>query len=261
MVLGVAGEIDASERQKLSVELWRPAVPREVHGLLKHGRITDCEHIPWGSNYIFSVSLEFDGRRGYAVYKPRRGERPLWDFPEGTLYRREYAAFIASQALGWPFVPPTVIRPGPHGLGSVQQFVEGEPPRSIRELEGWNDLDLARIAAFDFIANNADRKAGHVLRAADGKLWGIDQGLCFNVVPKVRTVLLHFCGEPIPAPIHQELEAFRADATRVEGLRRALEIVIGCEEVDAFIRRVEWLLELGSYPPLDPYRSVPWPPF
>jgi uncharacterized repeat protein (TIGR03843 family) len=143
----------------------------------------------------------------------------------------------------------------------MQLFVESEPIRSIRELEKSRDLDLARIAAFDFVTNNADRKAGHVLRDGRGQLWGIDQGLCFNVVPKVRTVLLHFCGEPIPAPVLTELKAFRQHTERCDGLAGALGLLLDCDEVDAFMRRVDWLLERGVYPSLDPYRNVPWPPF
>jgi len=244
-----------------AVSPWRPSVPRALHELLKHGAITKCEHIPWGSNYTFCVSLHFDGRDGLGVYKPRRGERPLWDFPDGTLYRREHAAFVASQALGWSFVPPTVIRDGPHGVGSVQLFVESEPPRSMRELQDVADLDLARVAAFDFVTNNADRKAGHLLRGPDGKLWGIDQGLCFNVVPKVRTVLLHYCGQAIPRPVLAEMRAFSADRCRLDGLTTILGSLITGEEIDAFLERVDWMLEQGVYPSLSPYRNVPWPPF
>ena len=240
---------------------WRPTVPLEVHQLLRHGEITKLEHIPWGSNYTFCASLQFQGREGLGVYKPRRGERPLWDFPHGTLYRREYAAYLTSQALGWPAIPPTLIRQGPHGVGSMQLFVESEPPTSIRELQRVDDLDLARVAAFDFVTNNADRKAGHLLRDSHGKIWWIDHGLCFNVVPKVRTVLLHFCGEPVPPRILGELSSFRADQTCVDGLCGALRTVLEEDEIQVFFRRVDWILDCGKYPTLDPYRSVPWPPF
>jgi len=240
---------------------WRPDVPLGVHRLLKHGEIVDCQYVPWGSNYTFSVALRFGDEEAMAIYKPRRGERPLWDFPDGSLYRREYAAFLASQALGWPFVPTTVIRPGPHGVGSVQLYVESDPPRSIRELQDPEDLDIARVAAFDFITNNGDRKAGHLLRSGDGKLWSIDHGLCFNVPSKVRTVLLHFCGQPLPPAICGELAAFRADERRVTDLVAALRPILDDEEVDVFLRRVDGMLQRGVYPSLDPHRSVPWPPF
>jgi hypothetical protein len=240
---------------------WRPLVPPEVDELLRQGEIVGCELIPWGSNYTFCATIRHADREGMGVYKPRKGERPLWDFPSGTLYRREYAAFLASQAIGWPFIPPTIIRDGPHGIGSVQLFVEAEPPRAIRELQDPADLSLARIAAFDFITNNADRKAGHLLRDAAGKLWGIDQGLCFNVDPKVRTVLIHYCGQPVPSQVLTELGAFRADAPRLNGLLGALQVGLEQDEVEVFLRRLDRLLERGVYPSVDGRRGVPWPPF
>lgn len=246
--------------QDAAAAFWRPRVPPEVHRLLRHGEITRCELVPWGSNYTYCVELRIDGQQGLGIYKPRRGERPLWDFPEGTLYCREYAAFLAAEALGWTFVPPTVIRSGPHGMGSMQLFVESEPPRSLSELQS-DDLELARIAAFDFVANNADRKAGHILRDAQGKLWGIDQGLCFNLPPKVRTVLLHLYGQPVPESVLAEMAAFWLNRAHVERVSAALRGVIDCDEVEAFFHRIEWLLERGVYPSLNPYRSVPWPPF
>lgn len=241
--------------------MWHPYVPQEAHLLLRHGAITEAEQIPWGSNYTFVVSLRFEGLEGRAVYKPRRGERPLWDFPSGTLYRREFAAFLASQALGWPFIPPTVVRDGPYGVGSVQLFVEADPPRSIRELQESSELDLARIAAFDIITNNADRKAGHILRDGDGKVWGIDHGLCFNVDPKVRTVLLHYCAQPVPEAVLSELRVFREDSSRIESLLSTLSPVITEEEAALFLRRADWMIEHGTYPSLSGYRNVPWPPF
>ena len=240
---------------------WRPDVPRETHLLLKHGEIRGCQDLGWGSNYTFCVDLLYGDQQGRAVYKPRRGERPLWDFPDGSLYRREYGAFLVSQAIGWPFIPPTVLREGPHGVGSVQLFVDSQPPHSMRELLESSDGDLPRIAAFDFITNNADRKAGHMLRDGDGKLWSIDHGLCFNVVPKVRTVLLHFCGERVPDAVLQDLTRFRSNKGLLAGVCAALRPLIEDEELDAFMRRLDWVLERKVYPSLDPYRSVPWPPF
>jgi len=228
---------------------------------LKHGAITSLEHIPWGSNYTFCATLEFEGRQGLGVYKPRRGERPLWDFPHGTLYRRERAAYVASHAFGWTSIPPTVIRGGPHGVGSVQLYVESEPPRSIRELQRSDNLDLARVAAFDFMTNNADRKAGHLLRDETGKYWWIDHGLCFNVEPKVRTVLLHFCGEEVPAPVLAEIAAFRCDDSCVASVCELLGTLIDQQEIELFLKRIDWLLDRGRYPNLDPYHSTPWPPF
>lgn len=233
----------------------------ELEKILLEGDVTAMEQIPWGSNYTFAVSLTLNDRQTRAVYKPQAGERPLWDFPPGTLYLREYAAYLASQILGWPFVPLTVIRAGPHGVGSMQYLVEAEPLSSIREMQACQDVDLARIAAFDMITNNADRKGGHVLRDAGGKLWGIDHGLCFNVDPKVRTVLQQFCGEPIPPDVLTELRAFAADSARRQQARGLLGDVLAPDEIGLFERRAERLAEQGRYPRLDHYRSVPWPPF
>jgi len=242
-------------------DVWFPEMPHDVHLLLKHGDITQLETIAWGSNYTFCAGLECGSLKGLGIYKPRRGERPLWDFPDGTLFRREYAAYLASQAIGWDFIPPTVIRDGPHGVGSMQLYIESEPPRSMRELQDPSDLELARVAAFDFVTNNADRKAGHVLRDGAGKLWGIDHGLCFNVVPKVRTVLLHFCGEPVPPPVIAELTEFRADEFRLAGLCALLDSLLECEEIEVFLKRIDTLLSRRVFPGVDRYRGVPWPPF
>lgn len=233
----------------------------EVQTLLVEGDIEACQQIPWGSNYTFCATLRLGAAQIMAVYKPQRGERPLWDFPAGTLYLREYAAYLASQLMGWPFVPMTVVRDGPHGVGSMQLYVDAAPLRSMRELEECQDQNLSRIAAFDIITNNADRKGGHVLRDDAGKLWAIDHGLCFNRDPKVRTVLQRFCGDPVPAAVLAELRAFSGDVARRKLARDWLGPVLAHEEMDAFERRVERLAAEGEYPRLDHYRSVPWPPF
>src|SRR5215475_5521703 len=143
------------------------------------------------------------------IYKPRRGEAPLWDFPDGTLYKRERAAFVLSEALGWQLVPPTVIRDGPNGIGTMQLYIhhrqEDADYFSLREQY---QCEVQRMALFDLIANNTDRKAGHCLRGEDGRIWGIDHGLTFHHHPKLRTVIWDFGGEPIP-------EHFLADIRRV----------------------------------------------
>ncbi|MSQ23919.1 MAG: SCO1664 family protein [Chloroflexi bacterium] len=233
--------------------IWDPYV------LLTEGTVESLQQIPWGSNYTFCAALRREDAGALAIYKPMRGERPLWDFPSGTLYLRERAAYLTSQALGWSFVPLTVVRDGPHGVGSMQLYVEAEPLPSFQELGALADLDLARIAAFDLITNNADRKGGHILRDGQGKLWGIDHGLCFNVEPKVRTVLQHFCGGTVPTEVREELRAFEADPQRVASLAHLLDGVIAAEEFAVFLGRVRTLASSGVYPRLDHYRSVPWP--
>src|SRR5918999_2700568 len=173
---------------------------QEACELLEQAEIVECKGLPWGSNYTYAVALGSEaGRQVLGIYKPRRGEVPLWDFPDGTLYRRELAAYVFSQHLGWPFIPPTVIRDGPYGVGSVQLYVEPDPRVTYDHLRTRLPHELRRIAVFDCVANNADRKAGHFLLGQhDGQLWGIDHGLTFNAAPKLRTVVWDYCGEPIP---------------------------------------------------------------
>jgi hypothetical protein len=231
----------------------------DVERLLCEGTVESLRQIPWGSNYTFCAELRLGDEGMLGIYKPRKGERPLWDFPEGTLYLRERAAYLVSEALGWDVIPLTVVRDGPHGIGSMQLYVEGEPLGSFEALQNLTDLDLARIAAFDLMTNNADRKGGHVLQEPAGKLWGIDHGLCFNVDLKLRTVLQHFGGEDVPSEVLGELRAFCESGARVAGVAAVLDGVLAPDEVAAFIRRANGLAADGRYPRLDHYRSVPWP--
>jgi hypothetical protein len=234
----------------------------DVHGLLARGAIVACEMIPWSSNYTFAARLAVDGHPDFlVVYKPRRGEIPLYDFPDGTLYKRERAAYLASRAFGWGFVPPTIIRDGPHGIGSVQLYIDPEPRADFYRYKDDHRPDLQRIALFDVIANNADRKAGHCLKARDGRIWGIDHGLTFNVVPKLRTVIWDYAGEPIPAPLLRQLGEFRQDPARVAALRRQLGELLDRNEIEAFFKRVDAVLERRCYPLMTSRRSVPWPWF
>lgn len=221
--------------------------------LLAHGDVLDCKPLPWGSNYTFAVAL-VDGRHhGLAIYKPRRGEAPLWDFPDGTLYRREYAAFVLSRLMGWEFIPLTVVRDGPHGVGSVQRYVE--PVADYRSLGAEHDPDLWRIAVFDLVANNADRKSTHCFKDRDGRIWGIDHGLTFHTVPKLRTVLWEFCRRPIPEALLDDLDRLRSRADQV---RAALDPWLERDEVEACVRRLGRIVEQQRFPRLDPRRNVPY---
>src|SRR5215208_6150010 len=171
-----------------------PLSEEEALSLLLEAEITATKLIPWGSNYSFAVALETtDGREQLAIYKPRSGEAPLYDFPDGTLYLRETAAYLLSRWAGWDLVPPTVVRDGPHGIGSVQLYVQPEGDRQDRH-DFWSSRDPAieRMVLFDHIVNNADRKISHCLRDSAGKVWGIDHGLTFTREPKLRTVLWQF---------------------------------------------------------------------
>ena len=211
--------------------------------------------MPWSSNGTFLVSLALDGEAHAAIYKPHRGERPLWDFPEG-LFLREVAAYELSVALGWDVVPETVLRDdAPLGLGSLQWFVDADFEQhyfTLVEDPRWHD-ELRRMAVFDLIANNADRKSGHCLVAGD-HLWGIDHGLCFHVEPKLRTVIWDFGGQPIPADL-------RADAARVAAdPPEALHQLLNDAEVEVLAARAAAVSRLTSFPdPGTDRRPYPWP--
>jgi len=235
----------------------------EISAALERSEIVACQGIPWGSNYVYAVGLEAGrGRQTLAIYKPRRGEIPLWDFPDGTLYRRERAAYVASLHLGWHFVPPTVIRDGPYGIGSVQLFVDAEPRSGFDRLRSLRPSEIQRIAVFDCIVNNADRKASHfLLSRADGRIWGIDHGLTFNAAPKLRTVVWEYCGERIPEPLLADLRDLRADPVRMSALCDELEPLLSANELNALVRRLDRILNDGRFPSLESRRNIPWPPW
>jgi uncharacterized repeat protein (TIGR03843 family) len=227
--------------------------------LLAEGEFVGAQALETGSNYTFAVALaDGNGADCIAIYKPVRGEAPLWDFPTGTLYRREYCAYVVSQALGWPIVPPTVIRDGPAGVGSLQFFL---PPsrRAAQRFSLPADLidEIRRITLFDHLTNNADRKRSHLHIDKKGKLWGIDHGLTFHAEWKLRTVVFDFVGEPIPEDLLADLVALRDDAGRVASLRAALAAQLDEDEVGAFFARLEGLLAARTFPILDP--QVNWP--
>ena len=239
--------------------------PDDPFPWLERGAIESIELIPWGSNYTFAALLRGeDGSPCYGVYKPRRGEVPLRDFPSGTLYRREVAAYELATALGWDLVPPTIVRrDAPHGIGSLQLYVEPRSGASARyeRLRESHRCDLQRMAVFDLLTNNADRKGAHCLLDVRDHVWGIDHGLTFHHVPKLRTVIWDFCGEPFPDEIVAALTALRADQARLAELDRALRRFISEQELEALFQRWDRLLANPCFPQLDPYRNVPWPPF
>lgn len=218
--------------------------------LLLNGEFLSCELTPMGSNYTFVAALRLDGQEGQAIYKPRDGEVPLWDFPRGTLYKREYGAYLLSRALGWDFIPRTIIREGPYGIGSVQQYVEHNPRLNYYTLSEADADALRMIACFDLVANNTDRKANHVLVDDAGKLWGIDQGLTFHADTKIRTVIWDFGGEPIPGYLLTALtRLFEQLGNPPPVLKELLELLLP-EEVDAFRKRIAWVLRERAYPGL-----------
>jgi len=239
-----------------------PPEPAERSRLLRCGEIAAYEMVPWGSNYTFLAALadEQGEPRALAIYKPRQGEAPLWDFPDGTLYRREYAAYLVSQWFGWDFIPETVIRDGPYGVGTVQAYVEAEDDSHYFNLRASHKLDLQRLSIFDIIANNADRKAGHLFKGVDGKVYGIDHGLTFHAQPKLRTVIWDFVGEPMPEPLLAQLAACLGDAAAVAALRAQLAPLLSHGEVERFFARAERVLAVRAFPGFNPGRhhNIPW---
>lgn len=233
-----------------------PLSEADALAFLQTAEISASKLIPWGSNYSFAVAL--DGPNGcsrLAIYKPRDGEAPLYDFPDGTLYLRETAAYVFSRWLGWDLVPPTVIRGGPHGVGSVQLYVEPAPNSDEQRYWGSARPEIERVVLFDHLANNADRKIGHLLRDRAGKVWAIDHGLTFNSSPKLRTVLWQFVGEPVSAPLLDDLRRLRH---RWDELRRELSPFLSADELQALLARVDRFLAHGVYPNLNPRRNVPY---
>lgn len=233
----------------------------EALDLLTHGEISRLVGLlPWGSNHTFLVEVRRGtGAQSLAVYKPAAGERPLWDFPDGTLHLREYAAFLLSEALGWRMVPPTVVRGGPHGEGSLQYFIPHDPEANYFTFGSDLVEAVQRIALFDQLANNADRKAGHCLLDVEGHVWGIDHGLCFNAMPKLRTVIWDFAGERIPPALLADVEHL-CGALSDGPAREAFRGVLDPREVDALQRRTEATVRAGTFVKPGSGRSYPWPP-
>lgn len=230
--------------------------PEAALAMLRDAEITAAKLVPWGSNYTFAVGLGTDDDTScLGIYKPQAGERPLWDFPTGTLYLREYASYLLSDWLGWDLVPPTVVRDGPHGVGSMQLYVEPTED-DIDESSFWGQriLPIERMVMFDHIANNADRKIGHCLVDTRNRIWGIDHGLTFNTDSKLRTVLWQFSGGPVSEEV---LSDVRRLLCGTPDIIPQLEAILSPFEVAAFRRRAAAMVETGCYPTLDPHYNVP----
>ena len=231
---------------------------QRARAFLAEGELEVLGRIPWASNATLLARVRHRELEGLAVYKPVRGERPLWDFPSGTLYRREVAAYLVSDRLGWRLVPPTLVRDGPLGVGSLQLYVDADAEVTAFELLAAGNAALARIAAFDVVTNNADRKAGHCLLAEDEHVWAIDHGLCFHVEPKLRTVLWDLAGHRLAAADVADLEALAAEAAG-GGLGGRLDGLLDADEVAALGERALALARVGTLPAPGSGRAYPWP--
>jgi uncharacterized repeat protein (TIGR03843 family) len=234
----------------------RPLIEgQQALDVLLEGRIEVAGRLPWSSNHTFLATCSRGDDVVPAVYKPGRGERPLWDFP-GGLYHREVAAYELATHLGWEFVPETVLRhDAPMGPGSLQRFVPADFSEhyfSVLE-SGRHHEELQAMCAFDVVANNADRKSGHCLLGRDGRVWGVDHGLCFHYEPKLRTVIWDWSGEPIPARLLADLERVASEPPPLGGLLDEAELL-------ALARRAQALVEVGRFPAPDSrHRPYPWP--
>jgi len=224
--------------------------------VLCEGEIEVQGRMPWSSNNTFLVSVCRDGAELGAIYKPGRGERPLWDFPHGV-YQREVAAWELSELLGWGVVPETVLRQdAPLGPGSLQRFVDADFSEhyfTLMENPVHHD-QLRVIGVFDLLLNNADRKSGHCLLDGDGHIWAIDNGLSFHVEPKLRTVIWDFAGEAVPQPLLGDIEKVAA------GVPEQLALLLDDGEPEALMGRARALLRRPELPAPHPERRpYPWP--
>ena len=223
--------------------------------VLAGGEMEVLGRMPWSSNATFLVTVTLDGAALQAIYKPHRGERQLWDFPD-RLYRREVAAYQLAQALGWPLIPETIVRSdGPFGEGSLQRFVDADFDQHYFTLleEPRYQAQLQAMGVFDLVANNADRKGGHCLLDRQGQIWGIDHGLCFNVAPKLRTVIWDFAGQAIAPPLLADLRRLALDPPA------ALGGLLSTSENEALVRRAERVASRGVFPDPGEGRPYPWP--
>ncbi|MEV5491516.1 SCO1664 family protein [Streptomyces bobili] len=255
--------------------------------LLARGELTVRGRITEASNAALYCTVAHEGREAACVYKPVAGERPLWDFPDGTLAQREVAAYEVSEATGWGLVPPTVLRDGPYGEGMCQLWIEVSPEAELLALldaeepgPGWKAIGLAeagegrtallvhadderlrRLAVLDAVINNADRKGGHLLPTSDGRLYGIDHGVTFNAEDKLRTLLWGWAGEPLTGEAVEVLKGLQSALETGGTLTATLAALITPAEIDATRARVGALLESGRHPePGGDWPAIPWPP-
>jgi uncharacterized repeat protein (TIGR03843 family) len=229
---------------------------------LQSGEITVEGRFMWGSNYTFLCQIRDGVCDLKAVYKPTRGERPLWDFPSESLAGREVAAYLISEAGGWQMVPPTVLREdGPAGTGSLQLFIDHDPEHHYFNFSAEEKERLEPVVLFDVIINNTDRKGGHIIFDEDDHIWLIDHGVCFHVHPKLRTVVWDFAGQPIAEKHLQQINSLKEKLAPGQETHEQLSCCLASEEIRAMISRIDGLLKTGVFPrPSEKRYSYPWPP-
>jgi uncharacterized repeat protein (TIGR03843 family) len=240
-----------------------PEGEREALELLERGTLSVEGRLVDASNATLFCTIRSHGAVANCVYKPIAGERPLWDFPTGSLAGREVAAYAVSKAAGWNFVPPTVMRDGPYGPGMCQLWIDTDESVDLIGLARRTDhAALREMAVFDAVINNADRKIGHLLPVTDGHLYGCDHGICFAEEYKLRTVLWQWRGEPLPERAVETLRRLSAGLAAGGWLAEDLAQHLTRAEVSATVARVEVLLagRVHPFPPED-WPAVPWPPY
>ncbi len=240
---------------------WQPDLPN-ILDILGQAEVQEEWMLAAGSNYVFLLKLTHpEAGEGYAVYKPRDGEAPLHDFPAGTLYKREYAAYVVSQALGWNLVPATVVREEglSAGVGALQLFVVHDPALHFFNLKDDRQEDMRRIALFDWLVNNADRKGGHTLLDGEGHLWCIDHGITFHAEDKLRTVIWDFQGTPVPPAMVEDVCDFAVRLREDTSLRQQLSEPLSEIELSRLEERAAMIDRERVYPPQPMHRPYPWP--
>lgn len=237
-----------------------PASDDEALALLREGDIDLEGRLLDASNVTLVGSIRVGDLAAECVYKPVRGERPLWDFPDGTLAGREVSAYLVSEATGWRVVPPTVLRDGPFGTGMVQLWVDGDESVDLAAFVRRDSPELRRMAVFDAVVNNADRKGGHIIPMPDGRVHGVDHGICFSTEPKLRTLLWRWAGKPLPLAALEVLERLGDDLRG--DLGEELHQHLTRREVACTQRRVAEMLRTKLHPePSGEWPALPWPPF
>ncbi|MEM7030958.1 MAG: SCO1664 family protein [Chloroflexota bacterium] len=254
------------KKKKEAVEVFSPPSDTPTEAIVEaitQGELDLHGLMPWSSNYTFLCTLTHNDLCFSAVYKPGQGERPLWDFDSGTLCNREAASYVVSSHIGdWALVPPTILRDGPHGVGSVQQFImtDYEVHYFTIQDDPTYQTQFQQLALLDYVINNADRKGGHCLLGENDKIWAIDNGLSFHTEYKLRTVIWDYADQGIPGELYADLKAFDADFAPGSSCYDQLEALLTPREIDYFCQRLKKLLKSGRFP--EPYgmRDYPYPP-